>query len=202
MACQTHAATEAVALQSAIPGKQNGLDCGAHARCIDEFFCVMIDLPSGASTVRVNVKLVPVNVGSRWGWQIDFVFYRLLMIGQLQVGPIDTVKFPNHSQEICLSTKQLSDDDSGALPQRRPSQMFEGEDSLRLDELLVKVREGQIRWQYCVLDVEKTVISRGQTARFSVPRFGAGVRRVDADVDNLWNFQTPIAYDLEAFAVP
>ena len=124
MACQTHAATEAVALQSAIPGKQNGLDCGAHARCIDEFFCVMIDLPSGASTVRVNVKLVSINGGSRWRREIDFVFYRLLVIGKLQVRAINAVKFPNHSHEICLSTKQVSHNDSCALPQRRPAQMF------------------------------------------------------------------------------
>ena len=108
----------------------------------------------------------------------------------------------DHSKEICLSTKQVSHNDSCALPQRRPAQMFVGEHALRIDELLVKLREWQLRRQYCVLEVKQGVISRSETARFSVPRFGARIRRVDADVDDLGNFQTPIAYDFEAFAVP
>src|SRR5262249_22972142 len=117
------------------------LDRGAHACRVDEFFRVMINLSSFASTARVNVKRVPLNCGSRWRRQIDFVFYRLSMISKLQVGAIDAVKFPNHSQEICLSTKQMSHNDSCALPQALPAQMFAGEHALRLDELLVKLRQ-------------------------------------------------------------
>src|SRR5262249_35254222 len=138
-------------------------DRGAHARCIDEVFRVMIDLTSAASTGRVDVKLVSLNGGSRWRWQINFVFCRLLVIGKLQVGAIDAVKFPDHSQEICLSTKQVSHNDSCALAHRRPAQMFEGQDALRLDELLVKLCERHLRRQYRVLDVEQTVISRRET---------------------------------------
>src|SRR5262245_26433636 len=123
----------------------------------------MIDLASFASTARVNVKFVSLNCGSRRRRQIDFVFYRLLMIGKLQVGPIDAVKFPDHSQEICLSTKQVSHNDSCALADRRPAQMFAGQDALRLDELLVKLCERHLRRQYRVLDVEQTVISRRET---------------------------------------
>src|SRR5206468_6393733 len=133
---------------------------GAHARCVDGFLGVMIDLPSFASAARVNVKPVSLNCGSRWRGQIDFVFYRLPVIGKLQVGAIDTVKFPNHPKEICLSTKQVSHNDSSALPQPLPSQMFAGEHALRLDEFLVKLREWQLRRQYCVLDVKQAVIAR------------------------------------------
>jgi hypothetical protein len=88
----------------------------------------------------------------------------LPVIGKLQVGAIDTVKLPNHSKEICLSTKQVSHNDSGTLPQRRPAQMFVGEHALRLDEFLVKFRERQLRRQYCVLDVKQAVIPRSKTA--------------------------------------
>src|ERR1043166_4673909 len=35
-----------------------------------------------------------------------------------------------------------------------------------------------------------------------MPCFCPGVRRVNADVNDLWNFQTPITYDSESFAVP
>src|SRR5215472_6532355 len=122
------------------------LDRGAHARRVDEFFRVMINLSSFASTARVNVKRVPLNCGSRWGRQIDFVFYRLSVIGKLQVGAIHAVKFPNHSQEICLSTKQVSDNDSRALPQSLPAQVFAGEYPLSLDEFGVKLRKWQFRW--------------------------------------------------------
>ena len=96
----------------------------------------MIDLPSAASTARVNVKFVSLNRGNRWRRQIDFVFYRLPVIGKLQVGAINAVKFPDHSEEICLSAKQVSHNDSCALPQPLPAQMFAGEHALRLDELL------------------------------------------------------------------
>ena len=125
---------------------------------------MMIDLPSFASTARVNVKPVSLNGGSRWRRQIDFVFYRLPVIGKLQVRAIDAVEFPDHSKEICLSTKQVSHNDSCALPQRRPAQMFLGEHELRLDELFVKLCEWQLRRQYCVLDVKQAVISRRETA--------------------------------------
>src|SRR5262249_39119313 len=100
----------------------------------------MIDLASAASTARVNIKFVSLHGGSRWRRQINLIFYRLVMIGKLQIGAIDAVKFPDHSQEICLSTKQLSHNDSRALSQRCPAQMFEGEHALRFDELLVKLR--------------------------------------------------------------
>src|SRR4029450_6412603 len=162
----------------------------------------MIDLPSAASTAGVNVKLVSVNGGRRGRWEIDFVFYRLSVIGKLQVRAINAVKFPNHSQEICLSTKQVSDNNSRALPQPLPAEMFAGENALGFDQLFVKLVERQLRRQYCVLDIKQAVISRGETARFSVPCFGTGVRRVDADVHDLGNFQTPIAHDFKAFTVP
>ena len=124
----------------------------------------MIDLAPAASTARVNIKLVWLNRGSRRRRQINLVFYWLLMIRQLQVRSIDAVKFPHHSQKICLSTKQLSHDDSCALAHSCPAQMFKGEDSLRLDELLIKLRERQLRRQYCMLDVEQAVIACGQAA--------------------------------------
>src|SRR4029077_1527458 len=124
----------------------------------------MIDLSSAASTACGNVKPVALNCGSRWRRQIDFVFYRLLMVGKLQVGAIDAVKFPNHSQKICLSTKQVSHNDPCALPQSRPAQMFAREHALRFDELLVKFRERQLRRQHCVLDVKQAVIPRRETA--------------------------------------
>jgi len=124
----------------------------------------MIDLPAFASMAGVNVKVVSLNRGSRRRRQIDFVCYRLRMIGKLQIRAIDAVKFPNHSQKICLSTKQVSNDYSRALPHRRPTQMFPGEHALRLDELFVKLCERQLRWQYCVLDVEQTVISGREAA--------------------------------------
>src|SRR4029450_6560926 len=140
-------------------------------------------LPSFASTARVNVKPVSLNCGSRWRRKIDFVFYRLPVIGKLQVGAIDAVEFPNHSQKICLSTKQVSHNDSCALPQPLPSQMFAGEHALRLDKLLVKLREWQLRRQYCVLDVKQTVIGSRETEGLIEPRFCSRQSRLDVDFD-------------------
>src|SRR5690349_14544761 len=107
---------------------------GAHARGVDEFFRMMIDLPSAAPTIRVNVKRASLDRRSRWRRQADFIFHRLVVIGELQIGAIDAVKFPNHSQEICLPAKQSSHDDSRALAQPRPAKMLPGEDALGFDE--------------------------------------------------------------------
>src|SRR5437773_5816204 len=35
-----------------------------------------------------------------------------------------------------------------------------------------------------------------------MPGFRAGIRRINADINDLGNFQAPVAHDLEAFAVP
>src|SRR4029453_14433712 len=118
----------------------------------------MIDLPSFASTACVNVKPVSLNCGSGWRRQIDFVFYRLPVISKLQVGAIDAVKFPNHSQKICLPTKQVSHNDSRALPQPLPAQMFAGEHALSLNELFLKLRERHLRRQTGMLDGDKHII--------------------------------------------
>ena len=39
-------------------------------------------------------------------------------------------------------------------------------------------------------------------AWFRQPRFRARVRRVDADGDDFWNFEAPLADDLESLSVP
>ncbi len=64
MSPATHASTKAVALQICVLSKHDRLDASAHARCIDEFFRVMIDLASAASTGGVNAKLVSLDGGS------------------------------------------------------------------------------------------------------------------------------------------
>ena len=80
--------------------------------------------------------------------------------------------------------------------------MFPGENALRFDQLLVKVRKRQLRRQHCVLNIKEAVIAGGETARFGIPRFRARIGSIDADVDNLGNFQTPVTHDLKAFTVP
>src|SRR5437660_12200138 len=84
-----------------------------------------IDLPAAASTTLVNVKRVSFDCGSRWRRQTDLVLRWLAMIGELQVGAIDAVKLPNHSQEIGLSAKQVPHNDSRALSQPLPAKMFQ-----------------------------------------------------------------------------
>ena len=133
-----------------------------------------IDLPAAASTTLVNVKRVSFDCGSRWRRQTDLVLHWLAMIGELQVGAIDAVKLPNHSQKVCLPTKQVPHNDSCALAHCRPAKMFAREDALSFDELLVEFRERQLCRQHCMLNIEKAVIARGETARFGAPRLVPG----------------------------
>src|SRR5437870_13794401 len=80
--------------------------------------------------------------------------------------------------------------------------MFMGKDSLSVDKLLVKLRKWQLGWQHSVLDVEQPIVTRSKPTRFGAPCFCPRIRRVNADVNDLRNFEAPIAYDLESFGVP
>src|SRR5438874_5200890 len=53
-----------------------------------------------------------------------------------------------------------------------------------------------------MLDVEQPVVAGRKTTRFGMPGFRAGIRRINADINDLGNFQAPVAHDLKAFAVP
>ena len=101
-----------------------------------------------------------------------------------------------------MSAEQFPDDKSHAVVKRRPAQIFCREDALGFDDFLIKLRQRQLRRQHRMLDVEQPVVAGGKPTRFGMPGFRAGVRRVDTDINDLGNFQTPVADDLEAFAVP
>ena len=53
-----------------------------------------------------------------------------------------------------------------------------------------------------MLDVEQPVVAGRKTTRFGMPSFRAGIRRINADINHLGNFQAPVTHDLETFAVP
>src|SRR5215467_2623258 len=109
-------------------------NAGAHARCVREFFREMIDLSAASSTALMDVQRAWFNFGHRRRRQTDFVFYRLPVIGQLQLGMINAVNLPKHSEEIGLPANQASHNDSRALAQRGPAKVFAGEHALSLDE--------------------------------------------------------------------
>ena len=77
----------------------------AHACGVNEFFGVMIDLPAAAPAIFVNVKRAARNSGNGWRRRVDFVLYRLTMIGELEFWVIYAVELPNHPEEIRLSAK-------------------------------------------------------------------------------------------------
>jgi len=114
--------------------------CRAHTSCVNEFLGPMIDLPAGASSIFVNVKPLVLRSGNRRRRQTDFVFYPSTVIGELELRTIHAVELPQHPDEIGLSAKQFSDDNSRALAQRRPAQIFTGEHALAFHKFLVKFR--------------------------------------------------------------
>src|SRR5437762_1210652 len=162
----------------------------------------MINLPAVASSIFVNVKPSLLRSGNRRRRQTDFVCYPPTVIGEVELRTIHAVELPQHPDEIGLSAKQFSDDNSRALAQRRPAQIFTGEHALAFHKFLVKFRERQLGRQHRVLDVEQPVVAGRKTTRFGMPGFRAGIRRINADINDLGNFQAPVAHDLEAFAVP
>src|SRR5437762_13390639 len=101
----------------------------------------MIDLPAAAPSILVNVKRASLDGGNRGRWQADFIFYWLTVIGQLKFWVIYAVELPEHTDEIGLTPKQLADNYTRALAQRRPAQVLVGENPLCIDEFFVKFRQ-------------------------------------------------------------
>src|SRR4030095_532167 len=118
----------------------------AHACCVNKFFRVMVDLPSAAPSIFVNVKRASLHGSNRRRRQTDFVFHRLTMIGELKLRMINAVEFPKHPDEIGLTAKQLAHNDARTVSKSFPSKMFTGKDALGFDKLLVNCRQRQLGW--------------------------------------------------------
>ena len=101
---------------------------------------MMVDLSSAAPTIFVNVKRASLHGSNGRRWQADFIFHRLTVIGQLELPVIYAVELPKHSDKIGLTAKQLADNDTRAIAQRRPAQVLAGKHALRIDEFFVKFR--------------------------------------------------------------
>ena len=80
--------------------------------------------------------------------------------------------------------------------------MLAVEHLLRADQLVVELGQRQAGRQHRVLDVEEPIVARGQPARFGEPALGARIGRIHADVDDLGDFEAPLADDLELAVVP
>ena len=81
------------------------------------------------------------TLATEGGWQADFVFYRLMVIGELEFRIIYAVELPKHPDKISLPAKQLPNYDTCAVAQRLPAEMLAGKHTLCLDKLLVKLRK-------------------------------------------------------------
>src|SRR5438552_14399853 len=104
----------------------------------------MINLPAGASSILVNVKASVPRSGNRRRRQTDFVFYPPTLIGELELRTIHAVELPQHPDEVGLSAKQFPGNNSRALVQRRPAQIFTGEHALAFHKFRVKFGSGNL----------------------------------------------------------
>src|SRR6188508_3723085 len=76
------------------------------------------------------------------------------------------------------------------------------QDLLCLDQFRVKLRERHLRRHHGMLNVKEAVIPSVELAGFREPTLGAGVWSIDADIDDLRDFQTPLPDDFESLPVP
>src|SRR5215471_1329258 len=74
--------------------------------------------------------------------------------------------------------------------------------ALRRHQLAVKLFERQAGRQHRMLDVEEAVVARRQPPFVSDPTLGPRIGGIDADIDDVRHFQTPLADDPEPFVVP
>src|SRR5207302_10259934 len=97
-------------------------------------------LPAAAYWLLGNVTPRALRSGDGRPRQNDFVFYPPSVIGELELRTIHAVDLPQHPDQIGLSATQFPDDNSRALAQRRPAQIFTSEHALAFLKFLVKFR--------------------------------------------------------------
>src|SRR4029077_9451269 len=104
--------------------------------------------------------------------------------------------------EIGLAAQQQSGRDAGDTANVMPVDVLAIDRALRRDQLAVEFVERQAGREYRVLDVEQPVVASLQTALLGQPALGAGIGRVDADVDDFRLLEAPFADDAKTLMVP
>jgi hypothetical protein len=80
--------------------------------------------------------------------------------------------------------------------------MFGIQDLLRFNQFLIEFGQWQQRGQHRMLDIVQTIIAACNAPCLGMPALRPWVGRIDADVDDFRDLQTPLAHDLEPSAVP
>jgi len=124
------------------------------------------------------------------------------MVSDLELGVVNAVKFPQHPDEIGLTSQQASHRQTGSLSECRKTKVFHAQHALGFYQLLIKLRQAQMRRQDGMLDVKQPVVTRGNPARFGTPTLGARIRRVHADVNDLRDLLAPLTDYAETVPIP
>ena len=121
-----------------------------------------------------------------------------VVVRELQVRVVHAIELPEHAHEIGLSVEQMRGGNFSCAFQRGPAQMFRVEDPLGRHQLFIEVVQRQARGQDGMLNIEEPIVAGLKRSGFGMPCLGAGIGRIDADIDDLGNLETPSAHRLKA----
>src|SRR6516165_11693810 len=101
-----------------------------------------------------------------------------------------------------MPAQQQSQENSGDVPQLAPAEMLRVDRALRCHQLAVELIERQAGRQHRMLDVEQAVVARREPPFVGDPALGPRIGGIDADIDDVRHFQTPLADDPKPLMVP
>src|SRR6516164_1824363 len=134
--------------------------------------------------------------------QRNFIDHGRGMVGEQQLRLVDAVQAEQALDKVGLTPQQQAASDARCVPQLAPVEVPAVDRPLGRHQLAVKLREWQACRQYRVLDVEQAIIAGLQPASVGDPTLGPRIGSVDADIDDVGHFQTPVADDPKALVVP
>src|SRR6516225_2828771 len=197
--CATAASISALRIDFSVgPSKRR-----PHSSFLDKALSGVVDRAPFAAARRVDVEGAAGRLSCRErSRQGHLILHRQGVVGKQQLGAIDPVEQEQAPEEVGLAMPQMSGDDPGRVYQPPPTEMLAVEGALGGHQLSVELGERQPRGQNRVLDVVEPIISAGDLASRGCPAFGPGIWRVDADVDDFGQLDTPFTNDPEALMVP
>src|SRR5271170_4433647 len=101
-----------------------------------------------------------------------------------------------------MAAQQLPGNDASRGIGLPPAGEFAIERPLCRDQLLVEFGKGQPGRHHRMCDVVKPIVAAGQHTLLGEPTFGPRIGRVDTEIDDLGDFETPFAHDAKALVVP
>src|SRR5262249_906562 len=182
-------------------GKEASAGC-AYAGFIDEALGKIIDRPGCPSAGRMNVQCRScyrsIRLGSAW----QLVTNRPHMVCQHLFDVVNPFVVHDPTNKIDLASAEIMPKHASEHRRCSPVHVLPVEHPLCVQEFAIEHIKRKFGRQDGMLNIEQPIIACLQSSLLSKPGLGARIRRIDADVHDLWHLHAPIANDSEPLVIP